>query len=376
MLYKVKKCDFVAKSSKYSKLSIEENKILGWIELWCEENLPGECDISLSENKDRIQYVINNDGNIIKIDFLRCNGGLITICPKVGTNIPISIQIADSIYDRVSNVMSKSPFSHGFSIILSEEDFNVIIELISNMDGTVLTNSSIQNEKGKQQYRLYKFTGPAKDFVVIKYYPNTSRMQLQGKPLMLFNEVVEIVSDNCENQNDVVDANIKYCNVDVKQEEIFEEMERILGSDLYRFLSTTQKIILSSSFILNRIDGYLGDYAILFIPANKTFEGFVKKIFAERGLQCEGKNQLGTFFKWDNDITPVMREEYASKLDTETERCLTGMFKAYSDFRHAYAHVSACDSTTAIVEDRRNAEDKFSSVIVAMKSWYERYKAL
>ena len=102
--------------NKYSKLCIDKGKLHHWILLWCQENLKGKFEINHKKKKKRIQYLINNDGTIIKIDFSKCNNGLLTICPKVGVNIPISIQIADYIYERVKNVLKDSPFSHGFSI--------------------------------------------------------------------------------------------------------------------------------------------------------------------------------------------------------------------------------------------------------------------
>lgn len=360
-------------ANKYSKLSIDKNKIPEWIRLWCEENMEDRFEIAEVDGKDRIQYTISSEKIVVKLDFQKCSGGLLTICPKVGTNIPVSMLIAESIYERVCNVLKNSPFANGFSIVLPEEDFDTVIDLISEIEGVTLSNFYEQNEEGKAKYKLYKYKGFAGDSVVIRYFPKTSRMQMQGKPLYLFNEIVAMVSENGAEQDEVVDAHLKYCNVDMKKEDIYEEMEAILGTNLFNFLSKTQKVILSTSFILSKIEGDLGDNSVLVQPANRAFEGFAKKIYAQEGLECDGEQQLGKFFEWPEHISPLMKDEYVNKLDDHIVKGFTAMFKFYTQYRHPYMHSSAYDYSTTIIENRKVAEEKLNEVISAMKSWYEWY---
>lgn len=359
-------------ASKYSKLCIDKTKIEGWISLWCEENLNGKAEISGTEKDDRIQYTINNDGTIIKIDFIKCSGGLLTIHPKVGVNIPISTQIADSIYDRVNNVLKESPFAHGFSIVVSSEDFEVILELIDEMEGVTKVNYSEQLEDGKAKYYLYQFRGPAGDHVTIKYYLTTKRMQLQGKPLWLFNEVVSMVSENGADMNEVVDAQLRYCNVDIQKSDIYEEMESVLGSDLYKFLSNAHRAILSTSFILSKIDIDMSDYSGIVQQALRAYEGFAKKIYNQKGLICEGDTQLGAFFTRPDKMSPfTMQEKYSSILkDGELEKKLTAMYTFYYKKRHPHLHATAYDFDTVLISNRKSADELFSEIISAMKTWY------
>lgn len=360
-------------ANKYSKLSIDKTKIPEWINLWCEEHLSGNYDITQTEGKNRIMYTINNNGNMIKIDFLKCSAGLLTIYPNVGSNISISTEIAESIYARVGNILKDSPFANGFSLRIPEEDFNTVLELLSETDGVNLTNTSIQNADGKAKYKLYRFSGPAGDTVTLKYFTNTNRMQLQGKPLFLFNEIVAMVSENGATPNDVVDAQIKYCNIDIKHEDIYDELNTLLGTDLYNFLTATQKAILSTTFVLNKIDVPLDDYSILIQPANRAYEGFAKSIFQLEGLECDDRKQLGIFFHWIDDKTPVMKEKYSRTLNQEIKTGLTSIFKFYSIHRHPYMHASANDYNTPIMRTREKADEEINEIITSMKSWYKWY---
>ena len=363
-------------SNKYSKLQIDKNKLPEWINIWCEANIDSNFQISKKETNNRIQFTISSDNQEIKIDFQKCNGNLLTICPNVGKNIAISGQIAEDIYQRVASPLNQSPFAHGFSIKVSEDDFQAIIQIIKEMDHVKLIGASEQNAAGKAQYKLYRFSGPSNDSIVIKYYPNTSRMQMQGKPLFLFNEVVALVSENGVPKEDIVDAHLRYCNIELKSNDIFEELASIVGRDLYDFLSTSQKAILSTSLIFDKIDVEMPDYSIVIQPANRAYEGFVKKIYAQKGLSCDGDQQLGKFYRWIDPITPVMKTEYSQLLDATTVNGFTSMFKFYTQSWHPFMHASAYDYNTAIISDRSIAEEKLNSILLSMKTWFEWYQSL
>lgn len=359
-------------ANKYSKLCIDKEKITDWIQLWCESNLEGTSEVSKTENASRIQYTIVNENNLIKLDFIKCANGLFTITPNVGVNIPISTQIADSIYERVANVLKDSPFVNGFSILISKDDFEVVVELIKTLDGVVLKNYSEQTEEGKAKYQLYQFSGPAGDTVTIKMYLNTGRMQLQGKPLWLFNEIVSLVSENGAKMSDVVDAHLKYCNVDMNQNDIFEEMEAVLGSQLFNYLSTTHKAILSTSFILSKIDMDMPDYSGLIQQALRAFEGFTKKVYAQYGLICPPDGQVGMFFTRPDKMSPfTMQTKYSNGLDSDVEAKLTKMYVFIYEKRHPYLHAGANDFETSIISNRKIADEKFGEIITSMKTWHQ-----
>lgn len=359
-------------ANKYSKLCIDKNKIGDWIKIWCEENLEGTFSINQVETNHRIQCTINNETKCIKIDFIKCKNGLLTITPHVGNEVDISTKIADSIYERVNNVLRASPFSNGFSIIMSKEDFEIVIELIETMENVITLNSTKQLQPGKANYYLYRFSGPSGDNITIKYYLNTNRMQIQGKPLWLFNEVVALVTENGVDQSDVVSAQLKYCDINIQPDDIYEEMEKVLGEKLYSFLSKTQKAILSTSFIFAKLDMQLEDYSSIVQPALRAFEGFTKKVFTQNGISCDGDKQIGAFFERTDKMAPfTMKSEYINKLNSETVKKLTSMYNYYYKNRHPYSHASAYDFNTVIISDRKVADELFNNIINSMKTWHE-----
>lgn len=334
--------------------------------------MQGKSFISHNEKTDRIQYSINNLGNIIRIDFIKRADGLLTITPNVGVNIPISTDIAEYIYSKVANVFKNSPFSNGFSILIPYDDFNIVLDLVKTMNGVILKSQSNQLEDGKAKYYLYQFSGPAGDSVTVKYFISTNRMQLQGKPLWLFNEIVSLVSENGAKMDDVIDAHLHYCSVTMKIDDIYEEMESVLGTDLYNYLPNTHKAILSTSFIMSKIDVEMPDYSVLIQQALRAFEGFIKKIYAQKGLICSGDKQLGMFFTRPNKTSPfTIQAKYDNIVNDDDKKRLIDMYTFYYEKRHPYFHSGANDVETRIISNKKIAEEKFNEIINYMKSWYQ-----
>ena len=361
---------------RYSKLVIDKDKLPDWISSWCQENLKGNWEINSTEKSDFIQFVINNDKDIIKINFTKCNGGLLSINPNVGVKTSISIQIAEYIYERVKNVLKDSPYSYGFSINISEDDFKTIIDLLNEIEGVQQMNYSTSFEKGKAPYYLYKFQGPVKDSVTIKYFLSTNRMQLQGKPLWLFNEIVAMVSENGVEMSDVIDAQLRCYNVELDKKEVYEEMECVLGKSLFEFLSNALKAILSTSFVFAKIDITMLDYSPIVQQALRTFEGFIKKVLNTNGIECLGDTQLGIFFnRPDKDSPFTMQTRYSEILDNkDLEKSLVAMYTFYYNKRHPYFHATAYDVDTRTISNRKVADELFSEIISKMKAWYESVK--
>lgn len=220
-------------ANKYSKLLFDSSQIYDWINQWCELNLNGEISIEERDTDQRISYIITNDDNEIKIDFIKAKGGALTIFPNVGKNIVISKLIAEYVYQRISSNLPKSPFANGFSIKMSYDDFNILIDLLKEYDDVTLEGYLKQDEPGKLLCESYRFKSDLKDSVVIKYFNNTNRVQIQGKPSYLFNEITTLICQSEKHADSVIDAHIELCNLQVERHQLNNDLMEILGTDVY-----------------------------------------------------------------------------------------------------------------------------------------------
>lgn len=67
----------------------------------------------------------------------------------------------------------------------------------------------------------------------------------------------------------------------------------------------------------------------------------------------------------------TMQEKYSSILkDGELEKKLTAMYTFYYKKRHPHLHATAYDFDTVLISNRKSADELFSEIISAMKTWY------
>ena len=364
--------------NKYSKLSFDKSKIPSLINNWCEMNLDGDFEVNEKDSAQRISYSITNNSMEIKIDFIKAAGGALTIFPAVGKHQDISQLIAEDIYDHISPTLTKSPYANGFSIKMDYDDFNILVQLLEQYDNIHIVNTSFCNEPGKAHYELYKFKSDLLDSVTLKYFTGTNRLQLQGKPLYLFNEIVSIIGENEENAGALVDAHIEMCKVEVTPDELNDELESILGIDLYNYLTVSQKAFINSSIVLSKINiSGLEDYSYVTSQALKAYEGFVKKVMASEGLVLTGKQQLGEFFMMNTSgVDYSMKNRYTSGLDVKKIDIFEQMYNYYNKNRHPYMHGSDSDSTVTVIGDFEKAIEILDDLIRTMKMQYSVYCAI
>lgn len=355
--------------SKYADLYFDIEKMEEWITLWGEINEHEISSVRKEKVAKRERYHIDVDGKGIMLDLIECKGGAYTISPKVGKHPELSEEIAEYVYKRVSDTLNSAPCNNGFSVLLERENLDVIIDLISSEGAQIVEKREQLDEKPCKI--MYRINGIAGDQIVITYYLNTNRMQVQGKKKMLFETVLSLVSEISDDINDVVDQQLRCYSVDVTRNDIYEEMEAVLETSLYKFLSTAHKAMLSFAFVLSKVNFETDDYSPIVQQAIRSFEGFAKKIFTECGLTCDGKTQLGYFFK-DND----MKEEYSKIISAEQQNMLTGIYKFYRENRHDYMHASAYDFDAKVIGDRAIADELFHRILSSMKSWHSLHEEL
>ncbi len=355
---------------KYSKLVFDNSQIGEWIKYWCEKNLEGTFEIKVQDTPQRIAYTIINDTREIKIDFIKAKGGALTIYPKVGKEIETSELIAEDIYQRVCGNLTKSPFAHGISLKMDYEDFETLINFLKEYDDISIENYSKVDEPGKATYEQYRLKSVLKDSVVVKYYNNTNRLQIQGKPLYLFNEITSLICESEENASSVVDAHIELCSLNIKRDDLDEELKSILGVNVYNFMTVSHRAMISSSIVLSKvkIDG-LDDYSYIIQQALRTYEGFALKMMAAKGCVLPSGKQIGEFFGRASKGDPfTMKSKYSSGLSASNISLFESMYNFCHSKRNPYMHSSDNDATTAVIETFEGAVERLEEIINSIKS--------
>ena len=362
--------------NKFTQLLFDITKIPSMINDWCEQNLEGDFKIFQSNNKQQDLFCITNNNKEIKIAIYNLNGGAITISPNVGKNQDISMRIAEFIYEEIASKGTKFPFSNCFSIKLSEEDFQTLLDFINEYDDVECINFSKQDNPGQAKYVMYKFKSNKNDTVVLKYFNNTNRLQIQGKPLYLFNEILSFIGSDDGNADEFVNAHIEMCNLNITKEEISDELASFLGLKLFNFLTISQRAFLNSSIVLSKVRiENLEDYSYLMIPACKAYEGLLLKLLANHNIILPSDvHTVGFFFEKPKiGVDYVFKNEYNQKLEQKNVDIFEKMYNFYRNNRHQVMHCSESDLDTTVEANFDTAISKLNYILNSLKSHYYEY---
>jgi len=352
----------------FSKLMLNIEEMQGLIELWCEDNLNDNFTVKRKDIPERIQFHIESIGKKAQLDFIKCAGGLYTISFKVGADPTVSEAIANYLLSQINNQLKDSPYANGFSTKMSEEEFEAVIGLLTS-DGNSIENTSEISEPGKPRSKIIRIKGIRGDHVTLTYYYNTNRLQVQGRPHYLFQDILSLVAESIEDTDALVDNHLEMCKLSIKKDDIYEEMKSVLGEDIFNYLPSTHKAILASSFIQFKVNVPFPDYSCLIFPAYRAYEGFIRKIFKKHGLDCVGVEGFKEYF-YTKDNSIIMSPMYADALSNDVAEQLRSLYVFYNKNRHPYGHASGDDFQTVIITDRNVAYSKFMEVINYIKKGY------
>lgn len=371
-----KRGNLTMSTNKFSRLNLDIDNMEELIKFWSEQNLDSVTGINRINKENRVSFIIEDGQGDIQIDFIECTGKRYTISSKVGKQQQKSQCIAEYILDSINNASSsKTEIGNGFSIVTNLETFQNVVSLLETDDEIICMEKKRFDEPHKAVYWQYRFKSQYGDQVVLKYFDKSSRLQMQGKPLYLFGVIQDILISDKETVEGIVDANIKYYSIDMKKEDLYIEMKEKLGEDLYDFLTSSLRAILSPAFLLYKVEMDIGNYSCLCQPALQALEGYTLKLLTASGVVHNDEN-LGAYYDYDEktnkhklngDTCDIVKDE--NKITS-----LNMLYALYKSKRHVYSHSTERNWDTNIITDRETADSIFREVIAAMRSSYENWK--
>lgn len=121
-------------------------------------------------------------------------------------------------------------------------------------------------------YKLFKFVGPTGDKLVLKHFTNGT-LQIQGKPLYLYQEVTCFLSQYLPFEQVVHNQEQAYC-ITIDTTGIQQEIVDLLPK-AHKVIDSTLQKILVSSLAFRKIDINLPDYSSFVLPTLRVLDGFI-----------------------------------------------------------------------------------------------------
>ncbi|MHC8522513.1 type II toxin-antitoxin system RnlA family toxin [Rossellomorea sp. H39__3] len=161
---------------------------------------------------------IQADFKTILLDFYYLENGKTTIRPS-GQHVDISTELAAHIKGKIQ--FAATDRTGDYSVCpLEEEEFDFIIEYLQ--EGLEDVKKIAESDNEAQKYVLYQFQSSIADKITLKYYKTTRRLQIQGKPMYLYQEVTCLLARHFPFE-EVIKNQSEFFSIEIKPEEIREK---------------------------------------------------------------------------------------------------------------------------------------------------------
>lgn len=295
-------------------------------------------------------HVSYEDESVAVLVFYYNNDGTTTIGTSKGKNTKRSEELAKLISEKclISSLSNISLYIKD----MPSTDFDDAMTYLREECGAQLDGTT-DISGGKQ----YKYTGSSGDKLTIKYF-NNHAMQVQGKPLFLYSDLMEILCELLPYEK-IVKPQFETVRVNCTTAEILSELEAALPR-AYGFLHHKTKAIISPSLALKRIEIDLEDYTAFTMPALRGLEAYLKQLFLSKGVtvNSQGFGQFLTGNKPDTLNSDTVTRLGCQKIVGAIEKS----YRYWNLNRHGLFHVDGVVATTRTV-NRQEADSIVRDVL-------------
>lgn len=254
--------------------------------------------------------------------------GTTTLHYAVGQNQDLSKKIAEEIVS-VSSI--KEFKAHSFYIkAIRDEDFDAFIEII------VEFGNVIEDEKSEGKKRIITLRGKQGDKIVVTKHSNNA-FQVQGKPMLLFNEIIEVLSEFLT-FDEIIQQQLNFYETNLTTADIRGELETKLPN-ICNLLEDKLKVIITPSLALQKLDVELEDYSAFAYPILRSIEGVLKQIFLKYGKEVDYKDGFGVYLIKEK-AGYILEEEFKKEINNSAiESKICNLYKYYNIHRHSLFHI-------------------------------------
>lgn len=283
----------------------------------------------------QISYANEPDALLV---FYYKKDGTTTISTSRGSNKQRSEELATIVSE---NCLFSNLDNISLYVKVSRDDFNdAIAYLAEECDATLDSETNISG--GKQ----YQYSGSRGDRLTIKFFDKKQAMQVQGKPLFLYSDLIEILCELLPYEQ-IVKPQFEARKIECTTTEILSELQVALPN-AYDFLQDKTRAIISPSLALRRIDIELTDYTAFVMPALRGLEAYLKQLFLLKGISVDSHKGFGSYLT--GSIPAKLNSSTTTLLGcSQTVSAIESSYQYWSSQRHVLSHVDGVVSTTRIL---------------------------
>jgi len=301
--------------------------------------LKEKYDVSISEKPNGLfVYKFKATGvEPASLNVYYVKDGTTTLQYKTGANQELSYEIANLIKDGCSIKQFKS--NSFYLKAIRDEDFKMLVEFLQD-------ENTIESDTENNNHRIVKIKGHQGDTITLHKHSNGS-FQAQGKPRMIFNDVIFLLSELMPFK-DVINSQLEFYETNLTSADIIGELEIKLPIS-WNHIDDKIKSILSPCIAITKIDLQLDDYSFFAFPALRALEGVMKQLFKDNDILVSSKDGFGIYVH-NRGIHTLLSDLAKEKIKCEkTQKVICDIYSFYSTNRHSLFHVEGTIVNTKLL---------------------------
>jgi hypothetical protein len=298
---------------------------------------------------DKQNYKIKCDGKDVLLSIWVKAGGITTISSNFGKEKDLGEKIALFIIEKCKFSDMKA-INHGIKTI-KDDDFQLILDYLHEVIETLTINSSEIANGTKYELADTNF---GDSFTIIKF--NNGTIQLQGRPLKIYNELYAVISE-IASSDDIIALNNELYKVNIDKAQVYSELEALIPLTYPKLCDTTKKILMSS-IALSKLDIDLDDYSPFAFGALRGLEAFMKLMLVRKYHPIK---DFGAILKSDSGKFKAQSEFVDFVKSRETIKVMENCYNFYHQNRHGIFHATDYPAASRLI-DKSMADTIINSV--------------
>lgn len=340
----------------FRELQLDRDKIVDTIH----EHFDVESLVVDETQKTALLYKITIRGEVpAELGVYPKPEGRTTLSYTIGSNQELSLKIAKTVKSNCE--YAEIPTGNLYIRTFNPDNFEFLKEYLNN------NSVEVEYAKKLQAGHQYKLIGTLGETLFINLFNNGS-LQVQGASRKLKQIVIDGLRDILSFR-EVLDIQLQSIDVKISAEDAISEMKEMMPES-YDYLGEKLISIISPSITFKHINLPLKDFSSFVFPMLRGLEGYLKKLFSEKGITITSKETFGDHFEKSHRV--ILTESAKRAINcTETSNAIEDCYKHFKSNRHGLFHVDADIETTRTIT-REEAIDLINDTAELIERSYAR----
>lgn len=326
-------------------------------------------DIEVIGNHKRYTFSVNYQNALLDI-YQNANGS--TTFRATGSNIAISRKLQASIENISYHYDGEQK---NYSVMLGSDWIKHIVEYLKAICERDSVGSYNRIENATNHSIVHSFVSPIGDKLTLTEHQN-GRIVIQGKPLLLYNEFISLISYSPKIEiSDIIQATKDFGLETVDDvSEARQKLKKLMPTAFSGCVDDTIWKVFSPAMTLVDVDKDMEDYSYCVFPALRALEGYLNFLLDEKHITIDLKHNYGTVFDadpLDSSKKRVLPSVSTRIGDASYDAAILKIYNYLTNNRNVIFHMNQIFIATKLISNKTEAISTISDVALLIEETYK-----